>query len=72
MITRTKLAIPMMIVVSLTLAIEMVVAMAVNVFPTQSAYAQGAQPSPGTATPTYSPPSGNSTATNSTSSNATK
>jgi hypothetical protein len=72
MAARTKLVVLTMLVVSLTFAITAAVTMAASTFPIHSAYAQSVQPSPGSSTPAYTPPSSNTTLGNSTSGNVTK
>jgi hypothetical protein len=73
MTARTKLFIPTTVVALLTFAIAAATAsIAADTFPIHSAYAQSIQPPPGASTPTYTPPSGNTTIGNSTSGNATK
>jgi hypothetical protein len=72
MTARSKLVVLTMLVASLTFAIAAAVSMAASTFPIHSAYAQSIQPPPGASTPTYTPPSGNTTLGNSTSGNVTK
>jgi hypothetical protein len=61
-----------MVVTSLTFAIAAAPSMAANTFPIHLAYAQSIQPPSGASTPTYTPPSGNTTLGNSASGSATK